>query len=191
MSLAGSGPQTRPTVERRLYIAQGEHVVSDHPDTVITTILGSCVAVCLWDPATGVGGMNHILLPDFGGRGEAVPGTGVAGAGVYRFGAALMEVLINDVLKAGAGGSRLRAKLFGGAAMLGAATEIGPCNVAFVRQFLRREGIAIEAASTGGTRARQIRFWPNGGQARQRLVVAAARPAAPAVLPKASDVELF
>jgi chemotaxis protein CheD len=185
---AGSGPQAGPSHEHRLYIAQGEHAVSGDPDTMITTILGSCVAVCLWDPAAGVGGMNHILLPDAGGPGSGAAGSG---AGVYRFGAALMEVLINDVRKAGASGPRLRAKLFGGAAMLGATMDIGARNVAFVEQFLKREGIAIDAASTGGTHARQIRFWPNGGQARQRLVVAAPMPVVPAVLPKASDVELF
>lgn len=166
----------------RRYIAQGEHAVSANPETVISTILGSCVAVCLWDAGRGIGGMNHILLPDLGEGPDP---------GVLRFGAAVMEVLINDMSKAGAERSRMRAKIFGGAAMLGAVSDIGACNVAFARDFLDREGIPCDAASTGGTNARQIRFWPHCGRAMQRLVRTPPPEVTPRRMPAGNGVELF
>lgn len=166
----------------RLYIAQGEHAVSGDPDAVITTILGSCVAVCLRDAARGIGGMNHILLPE----------TGPASlSGVYRFGAAAMEILINDMGKAGAARSRLRAKVFGGASMLGAMSDVGASNIAFVEDFLAREGIPCDAASTGGRNARQVRFWPRDGRVLQRIVKAPPSETRPAPPPVANGVELF
>ena len=173
---------TAASTSARLYIAQGEHAVSGEADILITTILGSCVAVCLWDPKAGIGGMNHILLPEA----EAAGATGV-----YRFGAAAMEVLINDMMKAGAQGSRLRAKMFGGAAMLGAISDVGARNVIFAGDFLRREGIPLDAASTGGVNARQIRYWPKSGRAHQRVVRSGPLEERPVAPPAANEVELF
>lgn len=166
----------------RHYIAQGERAIGGDPDMVITAILGSCVAVCLHDPMSRIGGMNHILLPE---------PEGASGSGAYLFGAAAMEFLINDLRKAGAHGDGLRAKIFGGAAMLGAVSDVGARNVAFVQSFLAREGIPTDAASTGGSAARQIRFWPSSGKAHQRLVRSAPKEAPPAVRPVANGVELF
>jgi chemotaxis protein CheD len=166
----------------RRYLAPGEHVVSADPDTVLSTILGSCVAVCLWDGGRGVGGMNHILLPDAGER---------AHSGIHRFAAAAMEILINEMAKAGAARSAIRAKVFGGASMLGAAFDIGACNVAFARGFLDREGIPCDAVSTGGSNARQIRFWPHSGRAMQRLVRTPPPKVPPRRVAVESGVELF
>ncbi len=80
---------------RRINIIQGEYKVSNDPNVVITTILGSCVAACIRDPAAGVGGMNHFLLP---GSTEAL----AAGGDATRYGVHLMELLINGLLKQGA-----------------------------------------------------------------------------------------
>lgn len=91
---------------KRVHIIQGEYKVVSDPDVVLTTILGSCVAACLRDPVSGVGGMNHFLLP----------GTGsVTGGDATRYGVHLMELLINGLLKQGARRDRLEAKIFGGA----------------------------------------------------------------------------
>ena len=89
----------------RVHVGQGEHYVTADPTVMLTTILGSCVAMCLRDPVAGVGGMNHFLLPEGSGSG---PEAG------RRYGAYAMEVLINDCLKRGARRDRLEAKLFGG-----------------------------------------------------------------------------
>ena len=148
----------------------------------MSTVLGSCVAACLFDPVRGVGGMNHFLLAD--GDGEEA----------MRYGAYAMEVLINDLLKLGASRERLQAKLFGGAKMIERLNDIGADNARFARRFLATEGIPIVGESLGGRRARRIEFWPVGGRARQREVeqfvdTAAARPAPRPVID--DDIELF
>jgi hypothetical protein len=76
--------------DRTSYIVQGEYRVSRDPAEVLSTVLGSCVAVCMWDPSARVGGMNHFLLPAAPGQGDAK---------MLRYGAHAMEVLINELLK--------------------------------------------------------------------------------------------
>lgn len=151
---------TRPLAgERKIYVTRGEHAISGDSQAVISTILGSCVAVCLWDPLQGQGGMNHFLLPEDAG-----------GGGSRSFGAQAMEALVNDLMKAGADKRRLRAKVFGGAAVVEGLSDIGARNSAFASAYLRAEGIPCDAFSTGGVLARHLRFWPVDGQARQRFV---------------------
>lgn len=135
-------------------------MISDDPQTVLTTILGSCVATCLWDPVASIGGMNHFLL-------ATGPENDTAG---YRYGSHAMELLINDLLKRGAVRSRLRAKLFGGAMMLDNFGRIGRENAEFALQFVRDEGFTLVSQSLLGTQARRIRFMPTTGSAQQRLV---------------------
>jgi chemotaxis protein CheD len=167
------------SVEKITHISQGEYAIAGQPDVIIATILGSCVAACMWDPLARVGGMNHILLPDRAGS------TMLDG-----FGASAMEQLINALLKQGAQRNRLRAKIFGGAKMIANFTDIGDKNAAFVTDYLQRENIPCDGASLGGKQARMVRFWPHSGMARQRLVERVEEEI-PAVKPKANDVELF
>lgn len=141
-------------------IMQGEFYVTDSPDEVLTTILGSCVSACIRDPFAGVGGMNHFLLPEGGG----------ADRDTHRFGVNAMEVLINDILKRGGMRSRLQAKLFGGANVINAMSDVGSRNAKFARQFLEDEGIAIAGGDLGGNSPRRIQFWPVSGRARQLAV---------------------
>jgi chemotaxis protein CheD len=165
-----------------VFIAQGDYAVGDRPDMVVATILGSCVAVCLYDPGRSIGGMNHILLPDSGG----------GRLGALSFGASDMERLINALIKRGAARDRFEAKVFGGAAVVAGLSDIGARNVAFARSFLAAEGIRTLSENVGGDRPRQVRFWPHSGRAQHRLVglteVDEARPAPP---PRANGVELF
>ena len=171
------------TTARKMHVIQGQHAVSSDADVSITTILGSCVAACIYDPWRGVGGMNHFLLAGQDG-GEAA----------MRYGAYAMEVLINDLLKAGAQRGRLQAKLFEGAKMMDRVTDIGAGNVVFARRFLLNEDIALVSESLGGRRARRVEFWPVGGRARQREVDQRIDPAiecAAAPVPADDDVELF
>lgn len=168
---------------RPVHVAQGEFHVDSNPDAIITAILGSCVAACLWDPQRGVGGMNHILLPDV--HGDATTSSS--------FAINLMELLINGLLRAGADKRNLQAKLFGGASMVSGLGDIGRRNGEVTRSFLQREGIPCVSESLGGTQGRKVQFWPATGRARQMLIenvqdVPIARVAPP---PPASDVELF
>jgi chemotaxis protein CheD len=146
---------------RRVHVVQGEYHVTSDPDVIMTTVLGSCVAVCLRDNTTRVGGMNHFLLPD-----GKVEGTDQG----RRFGAYAMELLINDLLRNGARRERLEAKLFGGARMFDGLSDVGAANVAFAEKFLRDEGIPVLGSSLGGTEARRVQYWPTTGRAQQRTV---------------------
>jgi chemotaxis protein CheD len=171
---------------RKLHVIQGEHAVSRDPHAVMTTLLGSCIAVCLHDPKAGVGGMNHFLLA------ETSDGVRFEDSAM-RYGAYAMEVLINDLMKQGASRDRLEAKIFGGAKMFDALNDVGAANAIFARRFLEDEGIPITGASVGGRRARRVEFWPATGRARQREVERAPETVAsvPAAEPAAGGVELF
>lgn len=144
----------------RNYISQGEYAISDREDTVIATLLGSCVSACLWDPVRQIGGMNHVLFADETRDAANQFGHGVNG----------MELLINNLLQQGALRGRLRAKVFGGASMIAGLSSAGEKNGAFVVDFLAREGIAYVGGDLGGTLARRLEFWPTTGRARIKMV---------------------
>ncbi|MFL4471215.1 chemotaxis protein CheD [Tateyamaria armeniaca] len=145
--------------EKRIHITQGQFATGSDPDLVITTLLGSCVSVCLWDAQVGIGGMNHMLLarPSSGNQARTLSGLRA------------MEVLINDLLKQGAVRERLKAKAFGGARMIEGLSDIGQENVEFTEHFLAQEGIVLSTKSFGGTQARNLRFWPATGRALQKV----------------------
>lgn len=143
-----------------IQIMQGDFYVTDTPQEVLTTILGSCISACIRDPSLGIGGMNYFLLPE--GDGED--------RNARRFGVNAMEILINDILKRGGERSRLEAKLFGGANVINAMSNVGSRNAAFAKQFLSDEGIAVTGGDVGGTMPRRIQFWPVSGRARQLSV---------------------
>lgn len=147
--------------EQRIHVGQGEHFVTSDPTVVLSTILGSCVAMCLRDPVIGVGGMNHFLLPEGDGAGTD------AGR---RYGAYAMELLINDVLKAGGRRERLEAKLFGGGRMFDGLRDVGRANADFAERFLRDEAIMVVGGSLRGEGGRRVHYWPVTGRARQRAV---------------------
>ncbi len=167
-------------------IMQGDYYVSDRPDEVLTTILGSCISACIRDPVAGLGGMNHFLLPEGSG----------ADANAQRFGVNAMEKLINGILGRGGDRRRLEAKLFGGANVIAALSSVGTRNAAFARRFLEDEGIGLAGGDVGGTHPRRIQFWPSSGRARQLAVRADSRRLVESEIrdacrPVESDVELF
>lgn len=147
----------------RVTIVQGEAKASTDPRVEMSTILGSCVATCLFDPIARVGGMNHFLL--------AEPPAHVRTATFDSdYGLFLMELLINEMLGLGARKTRMRARLYGGANLNPDLSPIGTANAAFARQFLEREGIPKVFEDLEGTQARRIQFRPASGQVRARLV---------------------
>lgn len=143
--------------EKHVLVIQGDYYVSDQPNEVITTILGSCVAVCLYDPVVKIGGLNHFLLPGFCD----------SSSGTTSCGLNMMELLINALQKKGAKRNRMRAKMFGGAQMRQGLTDIGKENVDFTQDFLRHEGIPCISQSVGGLVGRRLRFWPATGEVKQ------------------------
>ncbi len=148
--------------QKLVSVAPGDHYVTDDPNEVVVTLLGSCVAACARDTVTGVGGMNHFLLPT-GDSHDRNRGTDEA----MRFGDYAMESLLNSIYRKGGQRGRIEFKIFGGARVLGGATmlKIGEQNIGFVEKFLKTEGFPIVARSVGGTAPRRLRFHPATGRA--------------------------
>ncbi len=159
--VAGPRADTRPSPgpgRRAVYLHPGQIEVSAEP-TRATTILGSCVAVCLWDPKLRLGGVNHYLLPDWVGNGVSSG----------RFGNVAIERLIEKVLGLGSRKQDLRAKVFGGACVLeafrGKSEHLGTKNVEVARTLLRQHGIRVVAEDVEGQRGRKLIFHTDTGAA--------------------------
>jgi len=144
---------------KKIRLMPGEHYVSDS-DVIITTILGSCVSACLYDPVNGIVGMNHFMLS--GEKYNRALPLQFTEAG--RYGVNAMELIINGMLKLGAEKAHLQAKIFGGASLISQApssdsfTSVGAINSRFVLEFLKNDGIKITASSLGGNEGRIIHF---------------------------------
>jgi chemotaxis protein CheD len=140
-------------------ILPGEYYYT-HKDMLIVTVLGSCVSACIRDRVSGLGGMNHFMLPD-GGSDNNSPVSASARYGTYA-----MEVLINSLLKSGARRDNLEAKVFGGGAVLKGFTamNVGERNAAFVQTFLKNERIRIVAEDLNDIYPRKVYFFPRTGK---------------------------
>ncbi|QOY93115.1 chemoreceptor glutamine deamidase CheD [Massilia sp. UMI-21] len=126
---------------------------------LIVTVLGSCVSACIRDRISGLGGMNHFMLPDGGDAGNPVSAS-------MRYGSFAMEILINDLLKAGARRENLEAKVFGGGAVLRGFTamNVGERNATFVVNFLKTERIPVLASDLNDIYPRKVYFFPKTGK---------------------------
>lgn len=134
-------------------------------NTALSTVLGSCVAACLHDREAGVAGMNHFMLPDDGEPGASFGARDAAES--MRYGAYAMDVLIRELLRAGARRDRIKAKVFGGGAVLANMTtlNIGDRNADFVLRYLGNERIEVAAQDLRGPHARRVCFVPATGKA--------------------------
>lgn len=144
----------------QIKIGPGDHYVTQRSGCTIITVLGSCVAACIRDPAARVGGMNHFMLP------ESETGQWGDASANMRYGNFAMEVLINDILCQGGRRNRLEIKLFGGACLIANGPLIGHQNADFVETYLRAESMPIAAHHLRGTHARRIEYQPGTGRAR-------------------------
>lgn len=177
----------RPTEAIRVSVMQGEVRVSTDSRVELHTVLGSCVAACLFDPVAGVGGMNHFLLAE-------PPSSHAPGAVDVHYGVYLMEMLINEMLAWGAIKTRMKAHLYGGANLRTGMKAIGTANADFARSFLDSERIALMRFDLGGAQARRVEYRPALGQVRCRAVDAQLAPQEqPVARPRVAsgDVELF
>jgi chemotaxis protein CheD len=145
---------------KRITIDAGEFYVANE-DVLITTLLGSCVSACLYDPYNRISGMNHFMLSNKRYSREMPLSITEAG----RYGVNSMELLINEMLKRGAERGRLKAKAFGGGSVLRTADSpasnylaVGDVNVRFIREFLQNEEIPLVSSDLGGMTGRVIYF---------------------------------
>jgi len=151
-------------------ILPGEYYVTRGGEWIVT-VLGSCVSACIRDSRTGVGGMNHFMLPEVGR--EKWDRTDVDLA--HRYGSYAMEHMVNDILKLGAERTRLEVKIVGGGRILANMTDIGERNIAFVRDYLEREGLPISGEDVGGFNPRKVYYDVKTGKVRVKKLPAQSR----------------
>lgn len=140
-------------------ILPGEYYVTGR-DMVLVTVLGSCVAACIRDKTTGIGGMNHFMLPE--SHHDSGSPVGLAG----RYGTYAMELMINQLLKSGAQRANLEAKVFGGGNVLRGFTvgNVGERNAEFVLEYLHTEKIALKAQDLLDVFPRKVYYFPATGR---------------------------
>lgn len=136
----------------------GEYYAT-HQEEIITTVLGSCVTACVFDPYAKVGGMNHFMLP---GCSSGKSNTGFAMAS--KFGIYAMEYMLNAVLKLGGSKDRLEVKLFGGANVIDAKMDVGQNNIEFALEYVHVERLNVLIKDLGGPHPRKLVFFPCTGK---------------------------
>ena len=136
-------------------VLPGEYFVTDQ-DILIMTVLGSCIAACIWDAKAGVGGMNHFMLPE----GDSSDTSG-------RYGSYAMELLINEMIKLGARKESMQAKVFGGGQVMAGFTtmNVGERNTQFVLDYLHTERITLVSKDVLDIYPRKVVFFPTTGKA--------------------------
>ncbi|KKL58497.1 hypothetical protein LCGC14_2224780 [marine sediment metagenome] len=156
----------------RKHIVAGELFATKVPHE-IRTILGSCVAVCLWDPDLLAGGMNHFMLPEYTGSGEAS----------NKYGDISIRSLIQRMESLGSKKSSLKAKVYGGGSLLSASgisqSSVGQQNIHIAMEMLRSEGISIVSRHVGDFHGRKLRFNTCSGSLSISMVESISAKAAP------------
>ncbi|TSE36673.1 Chemoreceptor glutamine deamidase CheD [Tepidimonas fonticaldi] len=135
-------------------VLPGEFFVSDE-DLLIMTVLGSCIAACIWDSRLRIGGMNHFMLPEGGADTSG------------RYGSYAMELLINELIKRGSTREYMQAKVFGGGAVISGMTSmnVGERNTQFVLDYLATERIPVVSKDVMDIYPRKVVFFPVTGKA--------------------------
>jgi chemotaxis protein CheD len=135
-------------IDKQHFLMSGNIFVHEDP-YIITTVLGSCVSVCLWDSLTKIGGINHYMLPFWNGEGLASP----------KYGSIAIPKMVDKMVELGSAKRNLRAKIFGGGEVLritNAVMNIGERNVFLAQDMLERENIPVVGSDVGGKTGRKI-----------------------------------
>ncbi len=181
-------------------ILPGECYVSRNGE-LIGTVLGSCIAACIRDKSTGVGGMNHFMLP-VQNSDRAIERRSIVNAELC-YGNWAMEYLINSILKQGGKKENLEVKLFGGGKVLANMTQmdIGQRNIQFVLDYLSKEGLRVIAQDLGNNYPRKVLYFSDTGAVKMKKLRTMANDTVQkrekayldsmSKKPKSGDVELF
>jgi chemotaxis protein CheD len=140
----------------------GEYYVTINDEGVYTT-LGSCISACIRDRVSGVGGMNHFMLP---ASADADGWKSTSLSAATRYGNFAMEHLINVILKNGGKRQNLEVKLFGGGRILANMTDVGMRNINFARDYIQTEGLKVVAEDVGDVYPRMVVYFPATGKVR-------------------------
>lgn len=145
-------------------LSPGEYYVTKSDEAVATT-LGSCIAACIRDSVSGIGGMNHFMLPAT----DAAASNPWKAAGLgasARYGNFAMEHLINGILRTGGRRENLEAKIFGGGRVMAKMSDVGMRNILFVREYLKTERVRLVAEDVGDIYPRMVVYFPVTGEAK-------------------------
>jgi chemotaxis protein CheD len=145
-------------------ILPGEYYVTKNDEGVYTT-LGSCISACIRDRVLGIGGMNHFMLPST----DASPADGwkaSSQSAATRYGNYAMEHLINEIMRNGGKRENLEVKVFGGGRILKNMTDVGQRNIAFIRDYLKVEGLLVASEDVGEIFPRMVVYFPTTGRVR-------------------------
>ncbi len=150
-------------------IVAGEYFATAN-GTAITTLLGSCVSVCLYDRQRGVGGMNHFMLPKVlleAGKTRCSPPhtSGCGNSCSTRYGECALKHLLERLENLGARRGCLEAKLFGAGRVMPGVTDIGEKNGTFAIEYLKERNIPVVASDLGDCYPRKLIFFPASGRA--------------------------
>jgi chemotaxis protein CheD len=143
------------------------YVTSNHE--LLTTVLGSCISACIRDKVTGIGGMNHFMLPEttqhkLNAGAEAVVGNAT------RYGNYAMEHLINTILENGGKRKNLEVKIFGGGKIIPTLGDVGSKNVQFVLEYIDTEALRLVSQDLGDIYPRKVNFYPKTGKVRMKKI---------------------
>ncbi len=183
---------------KKINVLPGHFHITASPTEVIGTLLGSCVAACVRDSVTGLGGLNHFLLP--APKDEIDNNSDAA----TRYGDAAMNALIGGLIRRGARRENLEIKVFGGANLFPVShgQTVGDSNQKFICEFIKNEGLKLVTQHLGGNNGRRIFYHPHTGKVKMQLMPnqrmadilrheAALMKAAEQSTTQTNDIELF
>lgn len=151
-----------PTTEKTYYLHPG-NLFAHREAHLVTTILGSCISLCLWDPVTKVGGVNHYMLPLWNGEGLPTP----------KYGNIAIGRLIERLEMLGANRKVLKAKIFGGSSIQETSSgllNVGARNIMVAKDILEEKSIPLVNSDTGGSRGRRLLYFTGTGVAKIRYI---------------------
>jgi len=165
-SVAGFGHVNRYWDRERDMIAAkilpGEYYVTQENELIVT-VLGSCVSACIRDRESGIGGMNHFMLPETN-PGKLKQGSETIVGIATRYGNYAMEHLINTILSNGGKRKNLEVKVFGGGKIIPALTDVGMKNINFVLDYIDQEGLRLLSQDLGDIYPRKVIYFPQTGK---------------------------
>jgi len=150
------------TVQIDYYLYPGQ-IFAQKDMCMVTTVLGSCISVCLWDPVLNTGGINHYMLPLWNGEGLPSP----------KYGSVAIPKLIGKMLSMGSKKENLKAKVFGGGSVIQTSSgllNVGERNIMLAEDMLADENIPIISKDVGGNRGRKLIFCTGTGVVLMRKI---------------------
>jgi chemotaxis protein CheD len=146
----------------------GEYYVTKENE-LITTVLGSCISACVRDPISGIGGMNHFMLPETT-KSHLRDGVEAVVGNAARYGNYAMEHLINTILSHGGKRKNLEVKLFGGGKIIPTMSDVGARNIEFILDYIDAEALRLLAQDLGDIYPRKVNFYPMTGKVKMKKI---------------------